>query len=168
MPRVIHEDHSRGFIHMCHMTHSYGCHDSFIWVPWLIHMGAMTHSYRCHDSFICVPWLIHIGAMTHSSAWTFMYDTRSLVWFRFSILQHGHADLCYIYVSCRKSRSLVWFPVETVIWHFPLKMLQPRNPPNRATHIPRYLAIQIQIEISVEFEFVPRNLGIAIWWISGV
>jgi len=122
MPRVIHRDLSRGFINMCHITHSYGCHDSFIWVPWLIHMGAMTHSYRRHDSFICVPWLIligamthsHIGAMTHSSAWTFMYDPRPLVWFRFWISQHRHADLCYIYVSCRKSRFLVWFPVETV------------------------------------------------------
>jgi len=30
-----------------------------------IHMCAITHSYVCHDSFICVPWLIHIWAMTH-------------------------------------------------------------------------------------------------------
>jgi len=35
-----------------------------ICVPWLIHMCAMTHSYVCHDSFISVPWLIHICAMT--------------------------------------------------------------------------------------------------------
>jgi len=49
--------------HMCAMTYSYACHDSFICVPWLIYMCAMTHSYVCHDSFIChinmvicVPW----------------------------------------------------------------------------------------------------------------
>jgi len=42
---------------------------AFICVPWLIHMCAMTHSYVCHDSFIyafCVPWLIHMCAMTDS------------------------------------------------------------------------------------------------------
>ena len=38
--------------HMCAMTHSYVCHDSFICVPWLIHMRAMTHSYVYHDSFL--------------------------------------------------------------------------------------------------------------------
>jgi len=53
-------------------------------------------------------------------------------------------------------------------------MQHTQNPTNRATQIPLYLAVQIQIEILVEFEFVPRNLGIpkfhqiAIWWISGV
>jgi len=34
-------------------------------------------------------------------------------------------------------------------------MLHPRNPPHRETQIPRYLAVQIQIEFW--FEFVPRN-----------
>jgi len=60
------------------------------------------------------------------------------------------------------------------VWLFPLKMLHPQNPTDWATQIPLYLAVQIQIEILVKFEFVPRNLGIpkfqqiAIWWISGV
>jgi len=40
------------------------------------------------------------------------------------------------------------------------QMLHPRNPPNPATQIPRYLAVQIQTEILVEFEFVPRNFSI--------
>jgi len=44
-------------IYMCAMTHSYVCHDSFTYVPWLIHV--------CHDSFMCVRWLIHVCAMTH-------------------------------------------------------------------------------------------------------
>jgi len=74
-------------IHMCDMTHSYVCHDSFICVPWLIHsficatwlvhmrdvthsyMCAMTRSYVCHDSFVYVPWLIHMCDMTHSYVW---------------------------------------------------------------------------------------------------
>jgi len=72
----------------CHTRHTgtYGRHDSFIRVPWLIrmcamthsyvqhdsqdmqpHMGDMTHSYVCHDSFVCVPWLIHTCAMTHKT-----------------------------------------------------------------------------------------------------
>ena len=49
------------------------CRASTQWIQWgcvlrLIHMCAMTHSYVCHDSFICVPWLIHMCAkcaMTH-------------------------------------------------------------------------------------------------------
>jgi len=36
-----------------------------------------------------------------------------------------------------------------VIWQFPLELLHPRNPTNRETHIPRYLALQIQMEILV-------------------
>jgi len=62
-------------IHMCAMTHSHVCHDSFtlpFWMPysyvwpWLTRRCAMTHSHVCHDSFTCVPWLIHMCAMTHS------------------------------------------------------------------------------------------------------
>jgi len=31
----------------------------------ILHMCDMTHSHVCHDSFICVTWLIHMCAMTH-------------------------------------------------------------------------------------------------------
>ena len=34
-----------------------------------------------------------------------------------------------------------------VVRQFPLKLLQPQNPPNRETQISRYLEVQIQIEI---------------------
>jgi len=44
------------------------------------------------------------------------------------------------------------------ISQFPLKMLHPRNPPNRETQIPRYLAVQTP-RFLVWFEFVPRNLS---------
>jgi len=33
----------------------------------------------------------------------------------------------------------------------------PKNPPNRETQVPQYLAVQIQIEILLEFECVPRH-----------
>jgi len=36
----------------------------------------------------------------------------------------------------------------------------PQNLPNLETQISWYLAVQIQIEILVEFEFVPRNLSL--------
>jgi len=36
-------------------------------------------------------------------------------------------------------------------------MLHSQNPPNRETQISRHLAVQIQTEILVIFEFVPRN-----------
>jgi len=61
-------------IHLCAMTHSFVCYNSFICLPWLIqlcamtdsHFGwAMTHLYLWHDSFICVTWLMHMCAMTH-------------------------------------------------------------------------------------------------------
>jgi len=61
---------------LCNMRdawYSYVCHDSSMWVPWLIHVSAMTHPCECHDSwvvqynsFICVPWLFHMCAMTLS------------------------------------------------------------------------------------------------------
>jgi len=78
-------------IHICDMTHSYVCYDSFICVlrlihmcemraTWLTHMCDMAHSYVCYDSFICVKWvrhdslicviyLIHMCAMPHSYMW---------------------------------------------------------------------------------------------------
>jgi len=40
-----------------------------------------------------------------------------------------------------------------------------RSPPNRKTHIPQYLAVQIQIDILIEFKFVPKNWSFWIRWI---
>ena len=36
-------------------------------VPWLIHVCAMTHSCVCHDSFMCVPWLMSYRPTPSSS-----------------------------------------------------------------------------------------------------
>ena len=35
------------------------------------------------------------------------------------------------------------------LWQFPLRLLHPPNPPNRETWIPRYVMVQIQVEILV-------------------
>jgi len=57
--------------HMCDVTHSYVCRDSFVCVPWLIHMCAMTHFYVVEwftmqvKGFICVTFLICMCAATH-------------------------------------------------------------------------------------------------------
>ena len=71
---------SRGITHMCHMSHSYAWHDSFVCATWLIHMCGMTYSpcdmtlfYVRHDAFICVTWLIHMCAITHSCVWHFSF-----------------------------------------------------------------------------------------------
>jgi len=38
------------FTHMCHVTHSYAWHDTFMCVTWFIHMCYMTNSHVWHDS----------------------------------------------------------------------------------------------------------------------
>jgi len=47
-------------------THSYVCHNSFMYVPWLIHICYVTHSLACTDPIVYVPWLIHRCTMTDS------------------------------------------------------------------------------------------------------
>ena len=45
---------------------------AFTRVTWLIHICDMTHSHVCHDSFMCmtcVAWLIHVRDMTASFVW---------------------------------------------------------------------------------------------------
>jgi len=42
---------------------------------------------------------------------------------------------------------------------FPLTPLNPQNPPNRETQISRNLAVQSQMEILIECEFVPGNFS---------
>ena len=51
--------------------------------------------------------------------------------------------------------------------HIPFRILHLRNPPNRETQIPWYLAVQTQVETLDSFESVPRNLDILLWWILG-
>jgi len=51
---------------------SYECHGSCTRVPFLIHMSAMTHWYGCHDSFIWTPWL----SLSHTHKYTHLYRER--------------------------------------------------------------------------------------------
>ena len=53
------------------------------------------------------------------------------------------------------------------VWQSPLKMQHLRSPPNRNTHISQYLAVQIQIDFLIEFEFIPENRSFWIRWIWG-
>jgi len=57
-------------VHVCDMTRSHVCRDSFLWV-----LCAMAHSYVWHDSFTCVPQHIHMCAMTYSYVWPMPYNT---------------------------------------------------------------------------------------------
>jgi len=52
-------------IYMCHMSHSYVRHASFICATCLIHMCGMSHSYVWHSSFTCATWLIYTCDMLH-------------------------------------------------------------------------------------------------------
>ena len=61
--------------HVCAMSHSCVCHDSFIWVPWLVHVCAMTHwyvlrcLYMCVMTHSCVCAMIHIWGSSLSCVW---------------------------------------------------------------------------------------------------
>jgi len=74
-------EYARWRIYICAMTHVRMCHDSSIYVSWLLHIYvpwffcecapglihtcALTHSYMCHVASICVLWLIYTNFMTH-------------------------------------------------------------------------------------------------------
>jgi len=47
-------------------------------------------------------------------------------------------------------------------------MLHPRNSSKLEPQILRYLTVRIQLEILIEFEFVPRNVSFSILQIAGV
>jgi len=88
-------------IHMCNMTHSYMCHDSFTCVTWLSHVCDLNHTYiyiyrRTHDVLqcvavccsanrrnVCVLWRIHVCDMTHMTHPCMWHDsviTHSYMW----------------------------------------------------------------------------------------
>jgi len=114
-------------------------------------------------------------------------------------VQHDEHDrtVNWQYIHIYNIRTYIQMPQLIDMWHtcnmthmtalvvtFSTKSTASRNPPNRDTQIPRYLAVQIQIAIlirSQEFEFlkfafVPRNLSFSnsqiwvsgIWWNMGV
>jgi len=91
------------------VTHSYVCHDSFIYVPWLIQIYAMTHSYVCRDSFTCVPWLSvqHI-LMTHAMIYIFLYVYLSYL-FLHTFLNSFSISLFHILLHTSFSQISLYF-----------------------------------------------------------
>jgi len=57
------------WLHMCAMTCSCVCLDSFLCVPCPLHMCAITSSFVWYHSFLCLPWLIPMFSMTRSYVW---------------------------------------------------------------------------------------------------
>jgi len=65
--RVRHIPMSHSLVNMCAMTHSYMWHDPHQQGDCKEHSCvSQSHSYGCHDSFLYVPWLIPICDMTHN------------------------------------------------------------------------------------------------------
>jgi len=64
-----------------------------IFVAWLIHMCYMTHSYVCHDSFMRVPWLIHTCAMSDLIWFAFITGNSSLEHLLEGLWTQIHMDL---------------------------------------------------------------------------
>ena len=98
------------------------------------------------DALICMTWLIHV--------------LKAVIWVLNVLICVTRwaldALICLTIVSTEN--VYVWHGcIQSSHWQFPLKMLHPRNPRNRETQIPWYLAIQIQIEILV------LNLYRGIW-----
>ena len=106
-------------IHMCDMTPSCVCNDSFGCVTWLIHMCDMTHSYVRHDQFVCVTWLYTCVA------------TDSYVWYDSFLRQHD-SSLCLFCSSLFFVSPHPWhesflcatwcgFIHTLTIWHNPIR-----------------------------------------------
>jgi len=122
-------------IHICTMTHSYTCHDSFIHVTWLwllhtcdmthsymwhdsiirhrlIYTCDMTHSYMWHDSFIHVTWLIHTCNMTQLSDMDpFIYVTSLMHTFDKTHSYTWHDSLIHVtwlIHTCDMTHAYMW------------------------------------------------------------
>jgi len=121
-------------IHMCDITHTYVWHDSFICVTWLIRMCDMTRSYVWHDSFIRVTWLIHMCDITHTYVW---HDSFICV--------------TWLIHMCDVTRSYVWH--DSCTRHVTCMSVQLCSNDDQVC--------VSQVEILVEFEFVPRNVSFA-------
>jgi len=104
-------------VHMCYMTHSQVCHDTFIlFVPRLIHMCYMTHSYMCymahsylcHALFMCVKWLIHKCAMTYLSV---KHDSLICVtWLIHMFIRNHHiCDMANLNTRCYSLICIHWY-----------------------------------------------------------
>jgi len=102
--------------HICDMTHI--C-DSFIHVTWLIHnisasLPTWPSTLTCHDSLIYITWLIRISDMTHSY-------TNSCVWHDLfvvmsSICDMTHSNMWLIYLCAITHPHLMSVIADVITW----------------------------------------------------
>jgi len=149
---------SINFLFLRSTVHSY-----WTWLThvgtWLIH-SCMWHKLLIwgHDSSIHVCDMTYsYGNMTHQ----FIYVTWQ--WENLDILQFLKWVLQFL-EGCNASARMR----DCIIWQFPLKMLHPRNPPNREIRIPRYnFKLNQNLDLDL-FRKIPRKSSFSIWWISGI
>jgi len=143
-----------------------------ICVTWHYHMCDMKYSYVWRGTRLSNT---HTNAFSHFYLWN-LFAFPHMKWFhgwdmKYSWVQHGvfiyETRLCLIihvnnaHIGNAHIGYFHSFPRMTVS----TKNLRPRNPPNRETHIPRYLAVQLQIEIKFWIKIVcPRNPILPVFW----
>ena len=111
--------YSTSLIHVCDMTHSYVCLNSFILMTCLIHTYDVTHSYVWNDSSMCdmthsyVTWLIH---MRHDSficvTWLIHMCDVSLTWLVRTYVWHISFNTWLIHMWHDSFMSVIYF------WHY--------------------------------------------------
>ena len=116
---------------------SYGWHDSFMCVTWLIHMCDMNYSYAWHDmseswycrtANVCETWRIYMCDMTHSyvrqdsficETWPIhMWDmTHSYKWHDSFICETWLIHVTWLIPTCDTTHLYVWHDFSTYVWH---------------------------------------------------
>jgi len=113
---------------------------------WMRHVAHMNQSCRTYKR---VMYTSHVAHMKESCR---TYECiLSYIWINLRGYLRAWAPFRWLRV-CEWVTSGDWGYVVRWLWkwQFPLKMLHTRNPPNRETQIPRYLAVQIQTEMLIE------------------
>ena len=158
--------------HMSESVHTYErVSESVIHMRHIWASQRVIYTYETHTSESAslsdkshMIWLIcasHIAHMSESASQFYVYNSVLLLLGTKSHVTHlnepDHTD------SCHTHKRVICLVAYRVFWHLPLKMLHLQHPPNRETQISRYLAVKIQFQIWVWFEFVQRNSGLSIW-----
>jgi len=92
-------------LHVYH-THLRVGHDSFTCVPWLVHMCVVTHSYGCHDSStgMCALTLL-LGEPFNSGGLLSCHTMARVVWIHDTIdvqsCIHGTSNIHSSFYSCQ-------------------------------------------------------------------
>jgi len=122
---------------------TYECVMSHIWMSHVAHMNESCRTYKR---------VMHTSHVAHMKESCRTYECiLSYIWINLRGCLRAWAPLrwlriCEWVTSGDRGYVVTWLGGE---WQFPLKMLHTWNPPNRETQIPRYLAVQIQIEMLI-------------------